>query len=80
MRLDPNRPTVDQLRPLVEALYAKPGGGSGCCLHIALDDGNVSDHCIKFCLENAIENGHADCEEIARMMLKMSKTQRSKRF
>ncbi len=77
-RLDPNRPTLTQLRPLIHAIYAKPMGGAGCCLHIVTDDRNVDDGSVDHCIESARERGHDDCLEAAQMLRQMSKTQRSK--
>lgn len=72
------KPTVPEVRPLVEALYNTPEGGAGCCLHTVLDDDNVADSHVQFCLDYAIERGHTKCIELARLLLRMSKTQRSK--
>lgn len=69
-----DRPTVDQIAPLVRLLYADHA--AGCCLHIALDDGNLKDRHIEFCLRCARVRGHALCEQIASAMLKMTPTQR----
>jgi hypothetical protein len=68
-----NKPTVPEVIPRVRAI-----GGVGCCLHIVVDDGNVEDHSVKFCLNLAEKAGHADCAEVARLLLRMSKTQRTK--
>ncbi len=79
-RLDPHRPTTDVVAPMVRALYARPGGSAGCCLHILLDDHNVDDRSAKFCLDYAREMGHADCILLAEHLLRMSRTQRSARL
>lgn len=68
------RPTVDQVLPLVRRLYER--NHAGCCLHIALDDGNVTDGDVEFCLEWATNEGHADCAELSNLLLLMTKTQR----
>lgn len=71
-----SKPTVPEVLLLVQALYARPGGGAGCCLHLVLDDGNASIGTVKFCLQQAIEAGHKDCEELARKLKLMSGAQR----
>src|SRR5574342_921951 len=78
LRGTPMKPTVPDVMPLVRALYAQPLGGAGCCLHIVLDDCNVEDGCVQFCLEYAQKNGHPDCIALAELLMQMSKTQRRK--
>lgn len=46
-------------------------------LHIVLDDGNYSNKNVQYCLDYAIENGDKKGEELARILLSMSPTQRS---
>jgi hypothetical protein len=58
--------------------YALPGNGAGGNLHIVLDDGNVRDSDIEFCIERAQEKGDKFGEAIGRVLLRMSKTQRRK--
>jgi hypothetical protein len=75
-----NKPTVPEALPLVRELYAQPGGGAGCCLHVVLDDGNVHDDNVRFCINEAVDLGHPRCEELARLLLRMSRTQRLKLY
>jgi hypothetical protein len=70
------KPTVPEAMPLVRQLCAR--NPVGCCLHITLDDGNVHDADVDFCVEKAVERGHKECEELARLMRRMSRTQRLK--
>lgn len=72
------KPTVPEVLPLARAIYARKGGAVGCCLHIVLDDGNVEDGSVQYCLEQATEAKHEDCKELAEKLLQMSKTQRKK--
>jgi hypothetical protein len=72
------KPTVPDVLPLANAVYARPGGGAGCCLHIVLDDGNIQDDHVAFCLNKARERGHLECIACAEKLLLMSKTQRKK--
>jgi hypothetical protein len=75
---NPNRPTVPEIRPYVAAIYARPGGGAGCCLHVVLDDHNVSDVFVRGCLESAQSRGHLGCALLAVLLLRMTRTQRLK--
>jgi hypothetical protein len=70
------KPTVPELLPLVAAIYSR--SVVGCCLHIVLDDENIRDSDVKFCLERAKERGHDDCLQAATLLLRMSKTQRKR--
>lgn len=78
MPVEVMRPTVPEVLPLVRALYERPAGGAGCCLHVLLDDGNVGDSTAQFCAEYARREGHADCMELAALLVQMSPTQRRK--
>ena len=75
---DPNRPTVPEVQPLADRIRASPGGAVGCCLWISLENGNMTDADLRYCLQNAQENCHPDCELLARLLLLMTGTQRSK--
>ena len=75
-RLDPNRPTVPEVLPEVQAFMRK--NPAGCCLHVVLDDHNVEDDCVAHALECAVARGHPECEGLARRLLPMSRTQRAK--
>lgn len=72
------KPTVPEVMPLVREYYAKEGNICGGSLHIVLDDQNVDDSHIQFCLEYAIEHSDPDGEKLARLLMQMSKTQRLK--
>jgi len=70
-----DRPTVPEcLDEAVMLLRA----GCGCGLHIVLDDGNVKDEHVRLCLETEPWPGKPDHRPLARKMLLMTKTQRSK--
>lgn len=71
------KPSVSDVLKLVHAYYAN-GNGAGGNLHIVLDDGNIRDGDVLFCLERAKECGDTDGIEIANLLLAMSKTQRKK--
>jgi hypothetical protein len=53
----------------IKALYDRPGGVTGCCLHITLDDNNVEAGHVAFCVDTAYERGHEDCKLLALSML-----------
>jgi hypothetical protein len=72
------KPTVPEVVSAVRALYASPGGGAGCCLHVVLEDGNVENHSVEFSIEWAERHGHGSCAALARALRSMSKTQREK--
>jgi hypothetical protein len=72
------RPTVPEAIPLARAIYARPDGAGGCCLHIVLDDFNVDQDSVDHCLARALERGHEDCSALAAMLVRMTKTQRLK--
>ncbi len=70
----PMKPTVPDVLPLVNDLYKR--APVGCCLHVVLDDWNVDNHSVDFCIEQARTQGHGQCEELARTLRAMSRTQR----
>ena len=72
------KPTIPEVLPKVRQYYKQnPTGG---VLHIVLDDGNIRDSCVIFCLELAIEKDDTEGEALARLILLMSKTQRLKLY
>lgn len=78
MALDPNRPKVPDVAPLVAAYYRKPENGAGGHCHVVLDDGNTDNGCIDFCLAECERAGDDDGARIMRLMRQMSQTQRRK--
>ena len=70
------KPTLPEVKPLIDALYQRHS--TGCCLHIVLDDGNVGEGSVLYCLNTAREKNHKDCIELGEKLLLMSKTQRKK--
>jgi hypothetical protein len=69
--------TVLDVRPVAEAYY-QAGHVCGGNLHIVLDDGNVEDGHVLFCKKAAHEAGDAVGEQLADLLLQLSKTQRMK--
>lgn len=72
VRLNPDRPKVTDLAPLISAVYARPNGGAGCCLHVITDDGNYD--CAQWVLEN-LNRSHPECIAAAEMMVQMTESQ-----
>jgi len=82
------RPTVPELAPLIDAFYGFPQNGVGGVLHIVLDDQNIDDDSVKFCIESAHAGDHwanptpgepdEAGELLGYLLLLCSKTQRSK--
>lgn len=83
------RPSVPEVLPLVNAYYCFDGCGTGGCLHIVLDDDNIEDGSITYCIECAKDpefwltkesyGGHDEAGELlGRLLLLMSMTQRGK--
>lgn len=47
-------------------------------LHIVMEDGNVRDKHVRFCIESALEQGDTKGHELACLLLGLSTTQRNK--
>jgi hypothetical protein len=73
-----SKPTVPEVLPLVIAYCSKEENSVGGSLHIVLDDGNVEDGHVEYCIEYAKEVGDVDGVKLGKILLKMSKTQRLK--
>jgi len=72
----PPKPSVRNVLPLVLAYYAKPGNLAGGSLHLVLDDGNVDDDSVQYCLHHARAAGDVDGVALASTLAKMSRSQR----
>lgn len=57
---------------------ALPDNTSGGWLHIVLDDGNIGDDSVDFCIGEAEKNCDEEAEELARLLRIMSHTQRKR--
>lgn len=73
-----NRPTTDHVTKLVAAYYTKPGNTCGGHCHIVLDDDNVGDDHVAWCLAQCEEHGDHDGAALMRLFADMSKTQRKR--
>lgn len=73
---------VAEICKLVETLYDDMGEGCGGMLHIVLDDGNLDDNDIWWCIEYCNREENADrhdkdiCLEIAHRMLDLGREER----
>ena len=72
------KPTIPEVMPLVKAYRDTPGNSVGGNLHIVLDDGNIHDDHIQFCLDQCVERNDKEGEKLCRLLLSMSRTQRKK--
>lgn len=53
------------------------GSCAGCCWHITLDDGNVEDLHVEFCIAEAAREGHPDCVALGPLMRAMTVAERA---
>lgn len=80
-----DRPTAREVIALARTFCASPGHNIGGALHIVLDDGNLEEGNIRFCL-NALNRGACHCGRrvcgegvtLALALLKLTRTQRYK--
>lgn len=70
------KPTVPEVLPMVNKLYRSHF--TGCCLHIVLDDYNIEDGYVEFCIDGAVKIDHENCAILGGILLRMSNTQRLK--
>ena len=71
------KPTIPEVIERFRAYQERPGNGAWGSLHIVLDDGNVTDSDVAFCIDVARDKGDEEGEALARILLRMSKTQRT---
>ena len=71
-----------ELRPYVSAIYDH--SSAGCCWHIVLDDGNLDDDDVDFCIKRAESSKNCvtggACRAIGPLMRQASKTQRRRLY
>lgn len=67
-------PTAGDIALLVRSLYKLHS--VGCCLHVAIDDGNLSDGDIEGCIQRARERDHRGCETIGALLSRITETER----
>ena len=50
------KPSILDVSHAVREMYVR--SIVGCCLHVVLDDGNIEDSSVEFCIGFAQESGH----------------------
>ncbi len=58
--------------------YQKPGNGVWGNLHIVLEDGNVENSHVGWCLKNALEQKDYESARLCGFLLQMTRSQRSR--
>ena len=71
-----DRPTTLDLIPLLSDLYMLEEHGCGGHLHIVLDDGNLRDADVEFCIAAAAKDGCLPCQQVGALLRVMTETQR----
>jgi hypothetical protein len=74
----PGKATLPQVKPLVRAFMGLSGNEVGGALHPVLEDGNYADSDVAWCLGEAVRRGDHVGVLLAALLLRMSRTQRSK--
>ena len=71
---------VNEILKLAKEYYSIEGNSIGGSLHIVLDDGNIEDDNIQFCINYAKENDDIKGVELAELIFQCSYTQRKKLY
>jgi hypothetical protein len=66
--------TIQPILQMIQQLYSRCP--VGCCLHIVLDDNNVRDYDLDFCIQEAKYNNHKECEQLAVILRDLSEEER----
>lgn len=70
--------TITDVAPLVHAYRELPGNEAGGNFHLVIDNMNVDDSHVQFCLDQARSTGDAAGVELGEVLLRLSRTQRLK--
>lgn len=73
-----NKPIIPEVVARFARYNEQPGNGAWGSLHVVLDDGNTQDLHVTGCIEYAHEHDDMEGEELAKLLLRMSRTQRAK--
>jgi hypothetical protein len=68
--------TIPDVLPLARFLYRD--ASVGCCLHLPLAAGDMDDDSLRRSILAAQSKGHAHCETLARVLLRMTAGQRER--
>lgn len=49
-----------------------------CCCHVVIEDQNLEDRNVAFCIQQAAKNEHSECLQLALLLARCSMTQRRK--
>ncbi len=74
--LPPDRPKIDEVEPFLTTIFERHS--EGCCLHIAIVDGNLKRDDLIHCFVTAVRENHFDCAMVATAMLRMSPSQKQR--
>ncbi len=69
------KPTLPEVRPLIDAYYKLDGNGAGGELHIVLDDHNYERSHIRYCISAAQKD---ETRWLGQVLLMLSNSQRRK--
>lgn len=72
------KPTIPEVIDRFRAYARDRGRGAWGSLHVVLDDQNIADVFVLGCIRDAEACGDTEGAELARILLRMSKTQRSR--
>lgn len=81
MGSDLKQNTMTKIEQIIEAAreyYSVPGNEVGGNLHIVLDDGNINNRHIEWCINEASKQGDEKGVALGKMLLDCSITQRKK--
>lgn len=74
----PWRPNVPAVLPEARAYLAQPGNDAGGHLHLVLDDANLEDTTILWCIHAAAHANDAAGAHLGMRLLELTRTQRRK--
>jgi hypothetical protein len=66
-----------KVQALLATYYAKPGNEAGGSLHIVLDDGNIDDDDVDWCIARARERGDEDGVRLGSIIRALPRDQRA---
>jgi len=72
----PESASTSEFDALLDRIYKRHS--AGCCLHLAVDDGNLDDDSVQFCYGYASAKEHDDCVAVARLLCAMTEEERER--